>query len=209
MKRTLVLLFGLLLAGPVAAACFVLYDAADRLIYRGEQPPLQPIGGSYSAAVSSRFPGAHLVISESGSCVALDLISAEGRARAAGREALAAARVRSLYSAAGPTAAELEPPPAPPAPAPAPNPPAEPLPARAASQPQPIAVEPQSQTVIYVPLAPHYGRRPPYYDSRPQPPVGPKDDCGQGNFAFCRDGRPAPNTSQFRYGSDGKLDSGR
>lgn len=209
MKRNALGLLVLMVAGPAAAACYQLYDATDRLIYRGERPPLPLGGGSPSAAVQTRFPGAHLVISEGRWCEALDLISAEGRARAAGREAIATARVRSLYSAAGPTAAELEPPPAPPAPAPAPNPPAEPLPARAASQPQTIAPEPQSQTVIYVPVAPHYGRRPPYYDSRPQPPVGPKDDCGQGNFAFCRDGRPAPNTSQFRYGSDGKLDSGR
>lgn len=66
------LLFGALLAAGAcqAMACYTVYDRANRVMYQGEQPPVdmsQPI----HQGLQARFPGGHLVFDMTTDCPAV------------------------------------------------------------------------------------------------------------------------------------------
>ena len=69
MKHLIRVLSGSLLAAASlqAMACYTVYDPASRVMYRGEQPPVdmsQPL----HQTVDSRFPGGHLVFDSATGC---------------------------------------------------------------------------------------------------------------------------------------------
>jgi hypothetical protein len=62
-----------LAAAPCAAAqCFIVYDGANRMVYRETRAPVD-LSGSIAEAMRARFPGGRLVITEDvRSCRSLD-----------------------------------------------------------------------------------------------------------------------------------------
>jgi len=69
MKRNLVVLGGLLLAGANAMACFTVYDGNGRVVYRGLQAPVDMSLPLHQALEASRFPaGASLVFDQAPTC---------------------------------------------------------------------------------------------------------------------------------------------
>jgi hypothetical protein len=68
MKRKLGVLFGLLLAGANAMACYTVYDGNARVVYRGLQPPID-MSLPLHEALAGQFPaGSSLVFDQSPTC---------------------------------------------------------------------------------------------------------------------------------------------
>ena len=67
MKFKLALLCGLALAGANASACYTIYDANDRVVYRGVEAPVD-MSLPVHQTVGRRFPGAHMVFDVSNAC---------------------------------------------------------------------------------------------------------------------------------------------
>ena len=68
MKLKLGVLCGLLLAGANATACYTVYDAKSRIVYRGLQAPVD-MSLQLREAVAARFPaGSSLVFDQSPIC---------------------------------------------------------------------------------------------------------------------------------------------
>jgi hypothetical protein len=68
MKRKLVVLCGLLLAGANAMACYTVYDAKSRIMYRGLEAPVD-MSLQLREALATRFPaGSSMVFDPSPSC---------------------------------------------------------------------------------------------------------------------------------------------
>jgi hypothetical protein len=68
------------------AACFTIYDSANQLVYQSPQPPID-LSGSISKEMDSKFPGHHLVITDSINCKPSGDLEAEARAQESGTTA--------------------------------------------------------------------------------------------------------------------------
>ena len=67
--------WSLALVAPLAsAACYLIYNPGNELVWRATTPPVAMDRGALADAVQQRVPGGHLVISNSGAaCLPLDL----------------------------------------------------------------------------------------------------------------------------------------
>lgn len=73
MKLKITLLCGMLLAGANAMACYTVYDANSRVIYRGTDTPVD-MSLPLHQAVAQRFPaGASLVFDQHASCTPVSI----------------------------------------------------------------------------------------------------------------------------------------
>lgn len=73
MKLKTGLLFGLLLTGANAMACYTVYDASNRVVYRGADAPVD-MSLPLHQAVSQRFPaGSSLVFDQQANCTPINL----------------------------------------------------------------------------------------------------------------------------------------
>lgn len=73
MKRELGVLFGLLLAGANAMACYTVYDGNGRVVYRGLQTPVD-MSLPLHQALAGRFPaGSSLVFDQSPTCTPVSI----------------------------------------------------------------------------------------------------------------------------------------
>lgn len=65
------------------ATCFTIYDSADQLVYQSPQSPID-LSGSISKEMDSKFPGRHLVITDSDTCNPSGDLEAEAKAKDSG-----------------------------------------------------------------------------------------------------------------------------
>jgi hypothetical protein len=73
MKSKIALLCGLLLCGANAMACYTVYDASNRVIFRGTETPVD-MSLPLHEAVAQRFPkGSSLVFDQGASCTPVNL----------------------------------------------------------------------------------------------------------------------------------------
>lgn len=73
MKLKLGLLFGLLLAGSNAMACYTVYDASNRVVYRGLDAPVD-MSLPLHRAVAQRFPaGSSMVFDQQANCTPVSI----------------------------------------------------------------------------------------------------------------------------------------
>lgn len=74
MKRELGVLFGLLLAGANAMACYTVYDGNARVVYRGLQAPVDMSLPLHEALEGSRYPaGSSVVFDQSPTCTPVSI----------------------------------------------------------------------------------------------------------------------------------------
>lgn len=73
MKSKIALLCGLLLSGANAMACYTVYDASNRVIFRGAEAPVD-MSLPLHQAVAQRFPqGSSLVFDQGATCTPVNL----------------------------------------------------------------------------------------------------------------------------------------
>jgi hypothetical protein len=73
MKAKLVVLFGLLLAGANAMACYTVYDNSNRVVYRGLDAPVD-MSLPLREALAGRFPaGSSMVFDQSATCTPVSI----------------------------------------------------------------------------------------------------------------------------------------
>lgn len=71
-RRALVLAVGLASAGVASAACFTVFDAADRVVYQSTSPPVD-ISLPISQAVAAVYPrNHHLLMADDSYCPGID-----------------------------------------------------------------------------------------------------------------------------------------
>lgn len=73
MKAKLVVLFGLLLAGANAMACYTVYDNSNRVVYRGLDAPVD-MSLPLHEALAGRFPaGSSMVFDQASTCTPVSI----------------------------------------------------------------------------------------------------------------------------------------
>ena len=70
MKAKLVVLFGLMLAGANAMACYTVYDNSNRVVYRGLDAPVD-MSLPLHEALAGRFPAGSSMVFDQGSTCAM------------------------------------------------------------------------------------------------------------------------------------------
>ena len=71
-RRILVLAAGIVWAGTATAACFTVFDAADRVVYQSTAPPVD-ISRPISQAVAAVYPrNYHLLMADDSYCPGID-----------------------------------------------------------------------------------------------------------------------------------------
>ena len=102
MSRKSVFILSLLAAASFnAAACYTVLDRSNRVVYQGEQPPID-LSQPLHRGLQARFPGGHMVFDQSAKCEPLAMATAA-------RAELPAAAPNTAIMGAGPANGKMVP----------------------------------------------------------------------------------------------------